>query len=68
MFKKYEGMMAQKRQRNTEKQVKHRLLPPKLTIQRKSGQVKGSSQKYARMETPKQEDVLEDDLYKEGFQ
>ena len=69
-FKKYEAMMAQKRQRKAEKSKsdkgKERLLPPKLTIQRLSAQVKGSSQKYARMGPLKRVDVLEDDLYKEA--
>ena len=44
-FKKYEAMMAQKRQRKAEKSKsdkgKERLLPPKLTIQRLSAHVKG---------------------------
>ena len=52
-FKKYEAQMALKRQRKTEKtrvnKNKDRLLPSRLTIQRLSAQVKGSSQKYARM-------------------
>ena len=69
-FKKYETMMAQKRQRKAEKSKsnkgKERLLPPKLTIQRLSAQVKGSSQKYARMRPLKRVDVLGDDLYKEA--
>ena len=41
-------------------------MPPKLTIQRLSAQVKGSSQTYARMGPLKRVDVLEDDLYKEA--
>ena len=45
--------MARKRQRKVEKNKscmgKERMLPTKLTIQRLSAQVKGSSQKYARM-------------------
>lgn len=65
-FKKYQKMMAVKRTRKTEKnrpsKGKDRLLPEKLTIQRLSAQVKGSSQKYARMGPLKRVDVLEDDL------
>ena len=41
---------------------KDRLLPEKLTIQRLTPQVKGSSQKYARMGPLKRVDVLEDDM------
>ena len=52
-FKQYEAVMARKRQRKVEKNKsckdKERMLPTKLTIQRLSAQVKGSSQKYARM-------------------
>jgi hypothetical protein len=70
IFKKYEATMAEKRKRKNEKNKsnkgKERLLPPKLTIQRLSAQVKGSSQKYARMGPLKRVDVLEDDLYKEA--
>ena len=66
-LKKYEAMMAPKRKRKAEKSKsdkgKERLLPPKLTIQTLSAQVKGSSQKYARMGPLKRVDVLEDDLY-----
>ena len=65
-FKKYQAMMALKRQKKTEKSKltkgKGRLLPAKLSIQRLSAQVKGSSQKYARMGPLKRVDVLEDDL------
>jgi hypothetical protein len=52
-FKQYQATMAQKRQRKAEKNKsykgKERILPAKLTIQRLSAQVKGSSQKYATM-------------------
>ena len=52
-FKQYQATMAQKRQRKAEKNKsykgKERILPAKLTIQRLSAQVKGSSQKHARM-------------------
>ena len=59
-------MVALKRQKKTEKSKltkgKGRLLPAKLSIQRLSAQVKGSSQKYARIGPLKRVDVLEDDL------
>ena len=58
--------MAAKRTGKTEKNKsgkgKDRLLPVKLTIQRLSAQVKGSSQKYSRMGPLKSVDVLEDDI------
>jgi hypothetical protein len=67
-FKKYEAEMALKRRRNTEKKGgnknKDRLLPSRLTIQRLSAQVKGSSQKYARMGPLKRVDVADEDLSK----
>jgi hypothetical protein len=62
-FKKYQKIMAMKRTRKTERNKgKDRLLPEKLTIQRLAPQVKGSSQKYARMGLLKRVDVLEDDM------
>ncbi|CAB3984462.1 transient receptor potential cation channel subfamily M member 6-like [Paramuricea clavata] len=62
-FKKYQKIMATKRTRKTERNKgKDRLLPEKLTIQRLAPQVKGSSQKYARMGPLKRVDVLEDDM------
>ena len=67
-FKKCEAEMALKRRRNTEKKGgnknKDRLLPSPLTIQRLSAQVKGSSQKYARMGPLKRVDVADEDLSK----
>jgi hypothetical protein len=66
-FKKYEAEMALKRRRKTEKsgnKNKDRLLPSRLTIQRLSAQVKGSSQKYARMGPLKRVDVADEDLSK----
>ena len=67
-FKKYEAQMALKRQRKTEKtrvnKNKDRLLPSRLTIQRLSAQVKGSSQKYARMGPLRRVDIPEEDLSK----
>jgi hypothetical protein len=48
-----------RQQRGQEKQKgKDRLVPEKLTIQRLSAQVKGSSQKYARMGPLKRVDVF----------
>jgi hypothetical protein len=65
-FKKYQKIMAAKRTRKTDKNKlgkgKDRLLPEKLTIQRLSAQVKGPSQKYARMGPLKRVDVLEEDM------
>lgn len=65
-FKQYEAVMARKRQRKVEKNKscmgKERMLPTKLTIQRLSAQVKGSSQKYARMGPLKRVEIWEDDL------
>ena len=58
--------MAAKRTRKTDKnklgKSKDLLLPKKLTIQRLSAQVKGSSQKYARMGPLERMDVLEEDM------
>lgn len=49
----HKAQMAFKRQRKTERskvdKKKDRLLPARLTIQRLAAQVKGSSQKYARV-------------------
>ena len=65
-FKKYQKIMAVKRTRKAEKNKpgkgKDRLLPEKLTIQRLSAQVKGSSQKYSRMGPLKRVDVLNEDM------
>ena len=65
-FKKYAAAMAQKRQTKVERKKlakgKERILPTKLTIQRLAAQVKGSSQKYARMGPLKRVEILEDDL------
>ena len=67
-FKKYAAAMAQKRQTKVERKKlakgKERILPTKLTIQRLAAQVKGSSQKYARMGPLKRVEILEDDLCK----
>lgn len=67
-FKKYQAEMALKRQRKTEKKGgnknKDRLLPARLTIQRLTAQVKGSSQKYARMGPLKRVDITDEDLSK----
>ena len=67
-FKKYQAQMALKRQRKTERnkvdKKKDRLLPARLTIQRLASQVKGSSQKYARMGPLKRIEIPEDDLSK----
>ena len=67
-FKKYEAIMAQKRQRKTEKkQIKQGQRKTFATkIERLSAQVKGTSQKYARMGPLKRVDVLEDDLFKKA--
>ena len=67
-FKKYAAAMAQKRQTKVKRKKlpkkKERILPTKLTIQRLAAQVKGSSQKYARMGPLKCVEILEDDLCK----
>ena len=67
-FKKYQAQMALKRQGKTERnkadKKKDRLLPARLTIQRLASQVKGSSQKYARMGPLKRIEIPEDDLSK----
>ena len=66
-FKKYQAQMALKRQRKTERNKvdkKDRLLPARLTIQRLASQVKGSSQKYARMGPLKRTEIPEDDSSK----
>ena len=65
-FKKYAAAMAQKRQTKVERKklARERILPTKLTIQRLAAQVKGSSQKYARMGPLKRVEILEDDLCK----
>ena len=68
-FKNYQAEMALKRCRKTEKKSgnknKDRLLPSRLTIQRLSAQVKGSSQKYARMGPLKRVEVADEDLSKQ---
>ena len=67
-FKKYQAQMALKRQRKTERnkvdKKKDRFLPARLTIQRQAAQVKGSSQKYARMGPLKRIEIPEEDLSK----
>ena len=58
-FKRHQKIMAAKRaERNKPGKGKDRLVPEKLTIQRLSAQVKGSSQKYARMGPLKRVDVF----------
>ena len=64
MFKKYEAMMAQKRQRNTGKQVKQRQRKTFATEITNSKVICTSQRQLSK--TLKRVDVLEDDLYIEA--